>query len=82
MKGGVDLNGECWFGQSCGFSPALQERLAVRNFMDELRSSGADTGGPAPLTQSDRQAFGNQLDRFLVRHATRPNATTGKGPQA
>jgi uncharacterized protein YaiI (UPF0178 family) len=47
----------------------VRERLAIRNFMDELRGSGVDTGGPAPLNQSDRQAFANQLDRFLARHA-------------
>ena len=46
----------------------IRERLAMRNFMDQLRSSGVDTGGPSRLTQSDRQAFANQLDRFLTRH--------------
>ena len=46
----------------------IRERLTMRNFMDQLRSSGVDTGGPSRLTQSDRQAFANQLDRFLTRH--------------
>jgi uncharacterized protein YaiI (UPF0178 family) len=50
----------------------IRERLAMRNFMDELRSAGVDTGGPAPLGQADRQAFANQLDRLLAR---RPRAT-------
>ncbi|AKH22263.1 YaiI/YqxD family protein [Sedimenticola thiotaurini] len=45
----------------------IRERLAMRNFMDELRSSGVNTGGPPALDKSDRQAFANQLDRFLVR---------------
>ncbi len=45
----------------------IQERLTMRNFMDELRSSGVNTGGPATLGQNDRQAFANQLDRFLAR---------------
>ncbi|MBS4096005.1 MAG: YaiI/YqxD family protein [Sulfuricella sp.] len=44
----------------------IRERLALRNFMDEMRGSGIDTGGPPPLNQSDRQAFANQLDRFLA----------------
>jgi uncharacterized protein len=44
----------------------IRERLALRNFMDELRSGGIDTGGPPALHQRDRQAFANQLDRFLT----------------
>ncbi len=39
--------------------------LALRNFMDDLRSSGVQTGGPPPLSHADRQAFARQLDRFL-----------------
>jgi hypothetical protein len=38
----------------------------MRDFMDTLRSSGVDTGGPASFSQSDRKAFANQLDRLLV----------------
>ncbi|MDX8400097.1 MAG: YaiI/YqxD family protein [Gallionellaceae bacterium] len=45
----------------------IQERLSMRDFMDSLRSSGVDTGGPPALSQSDRQQFANQLDRFLVK---------------
>ncbi|MCB4361513.1 YaiI/YqxD family protein [Quatrionicoccus australiensis] len=45
----------------------IRERLAMRNFMEELRSAGVDTGGPAAFGQADRQAFANQLDRFLAR---------------
>jgi uncharacterized protein YaiI (UPF0178 family) len=48
----------------------IRERLALRDFMDELRGSGVQTGGPAALNHGDRQAFANQLDRFLARHAT------------
>lgn len=43
----------------------IQERLTMRNFMDELRSAGVDTGGPPTIGHKDRQAFANQLDRFL-----------------
>ena len=46
----------------------IEERLTMRNFMDELRGSGVNTGGPATLNQKDRQAFANQLDKFLARH--------------
>ncbi len=45
----------------------IRERLAMRNFMEELRSAGVDTGGPAAFGQADRQAFANQLDRFLAK---------------
>ena len=46
----------------------IKARLSMRNFMDELRGSGVNTGGPPPLSQNDRQAFANQLDRFLAQH--------------
>jgi uncharacterized protein YaiI (UPF0178 family) len=46
----------------------IAERLTMRNFMDELRETGVNTGGPATLSQKDRQAFANGLDRFLARH--------------
>lgn len=49
----------------------IQERLSMRNFMDSLRSSGVETGGPPALSQSDRQAFANQLDKFLAKRSVR-----------
>jgi len=45
----------------------IRERLTMRNFMDGLRGSGVETGGPPALSQSDRQTFANQLDRFLAK---------------
>jgi uncharacterized protein YaiI (UPF0178 family) len=45
----------------------IRERLNMRDFMDQLRSTGVQTGGPSVLSLSDRQAFANQLDRFLNR---------------
>jgi hypothetical protein len=45
----------------------IRERLTLRNFMSELRDSGVQTGGPAALSQADRQAFANHLDRFLAK---------------
>ena len=45
----------------------VQERLAMRNLMQALRSGGELIGGPAPFRQSDKHLFANQLDRFLAR---------------
>lgn len=45
----------------------VRERLGLRDMMDELRSSGVVTGGPPALSNSDRQAFANQLDRLLAK---------------
>ena len=44
----------------------IRERLNMRDFMDTMRGSGMATGGPPPLSQSDRQAFANQLDRWVA----------------
>jgi uncharacterized protein len=48
----------------------IQQRLTMRNFMEELRSAGVDTGGPSALHPRDKQAFANQLDRWLAQHAS------------
>ena len=50
----------------------IQERLTMREVMDQLRSSGVETGGPAPYTPNDSKAFAGQLDRFLARHGASP----------
>ena len=47
----------------------IRERLGMRNLMDELRGIGVQTGGPSPLSKSDRQAFANQLDKLLARYS-------------
>ena len=44
----------------------IRQRLNMRDFMDTLRSSGVDTGGPSSFSQKDRQAFANQLDRLMA----------------
>jgi hypothetical protein len=64
-KGGHALNprGELYTTDN------IKARLTMRDFMETLRSSGVDTGGPPPLSQSDRQSFANQLDKFLTRQA-------------
>jgi uncharacterized protein YaiI (UPF0178 family) len=68
-KGGVALNprGELYTEEN------VAEALAYRNLMDELRSTGMETGGPASFSKSDRQAFANQLDRLLSNRAAEPN---------
>jgi hypothetical protein len=62
-QGGYALNprGELYSASN------IRERLSLRNFMEGLRSSGVETGGPAALSSRDREAFANQLDRFLAR---------------
>jgi len=64
QRGGHALNprGELYTKDS------IQERLTMRNFMEDLRASGVETGGPTTLNQKDRQIFANQLDKFLARH--------------
>ncbi len=44
----------------------IRERLAVRDFLEELRGTGVNTGGPPPLGLTERQAFANALDRLLA----------------
>lgn len=63
-KGGYALNhrGELYTSEN------IKECLNMRDFMDSLRSSGIETRGPSALNKSDRQAFANQLDKFLSSH--------------
>lgn len=63
-KGGLALNprGELYSVEN------IKSRLSMRDFLDTLRSSGIDTGGPAPFSKSDRQDFANMLDRLLRKH--------------
>lgn len=69
-KGGHALNprGELYTPDN------IKARLSMRDFMDTLRSSGINTGGPAALSQGDRQAFANNLDK-LLRQYTKDNNT-------
>ncbi|WP_305804569.1 YaiI/YqxD family protein [Stenotrophomonas sp. YIM B06876] len=61
-KGGIALNprGELYTANN------MAERLSMRNFLEELRGSGVQTGGPAAFHARDRLAFANQLDRWLA----------------
>jgi uncharacterized protein YaiI (UPF0178 family) len=45
----------------------IRARLNMRDFLDTMRASGEHTGGPPPLSQRDRQAFANHLDRILAK---------------
>jgi uncharacterized protein len=56
----IDPRGELYTETNIG------ERLAVRNLLDELRGGGHVGGGPSNFTAKDRQAFANQLDRWLT----------------
>lgn len=62
-KGGQALNprGELYTDGNVG------ERLAVRNMLDDLRGGGQITGGPSNFNAKDKQAFANQLDRWLTK---------------
>lgn len=44
----------------------IKQRLNIRDFMDTMRASGVQTGGPPPLSQADKQQFANHLDRILT----------------
>lgn len=47
----------------------IRARLNMRDFLDTMRSSGVDMrGGPAPFGQREKQAFANNLDRFLTKY--------------
>lgn len=52
----------------------VRSRLNMRDFLDTLRASGIQTGGPPALSQADRKAFAGHLDRFLAR-ATRAGSS-------
>ncbi|PKO74044.1 MAG: YaiI/YqxD family protein [Betaproteobacteria bacterium HGW-Betaproteobacteria-15] len=69
-KGGHALNPRGEFYSASN----IQERLAMRNFMEELRGSGVNISGPSSFSQSDRQAFAAELDRFLTRLSKTPSS--------
>jgi uncharacterized protein len=49
----------------------IKARLTMRDFMDTLRSSGIDTGGPSAFNKADRKSFADQLDKFLSKEMKR-----------
>jgi uncharacterized protein YaiI (UPF0178 family) len=62
-KGGVALSprGELHSADN------IKARLNMRDFMDTMRASGVQTGGPPALNQADRKTFADNLDRILAR---------------
>lgn len=67
-KGGLALDPRGnWFTRE-----NIEERLSVRDMMDQLRNAGIETGGPAPFGPRDSKSFAGQLDRFLARHRAPP----------
>ena len=77
-KGGLALNprGEFYTNDN------IAQMLTMRAFMEELRSGGVDTGGPAPFSQADRQSFANTLDRHLAKVKAASLRGPGPGPAA
>ena len=61
-KGGhaLDPRGEMYSAET------IHARLTMRDFMDTLRASGVDTGGPSALSQRDRQLFAKHLDYYFT----------------
>lgn len=57
----LDPRGELYTEANIG------ERLSIRDFMDGLRSTGVDTGGPGAYGEREKRAFANALDRTLTR---------------
>lgn len=51
----------------------IRAKLNMRDFMETMRSSGVDTGGAPPLSQTDKQQFANQLDRWVVKATAQAN---------
>jgi hypothetical protein len=45
----------------------VKSRLNIRDFMDTMRASGVQTGGPPPLGQQEKQTFVNELDKYLTK---------------
>ncbi|MFP6806496.1 MAG: YaiI/YqxD family protein [Pseudomonadales bacterium] len=45
----------------------IKPRLNIRDFLDTMRSSGINTGGPPPLSQTDRRNFANHFDKILAK---------------
>jgi len=51
----------------------IQAKLTMRDFMETLRASGVETGGPSALSQRDRQLFAKHLEYYLLTLAKQKN---------
>jgi len=47
----------------------IKAKLTMRDFLDTLRGSGEQSGGPPPFSQTDRREFANQIDRLVAKPA-------------
>ena len=45
----------------------IRQRLNMRDFMETLRNSGVQTGGPGAMNHADRQTFANKLDQWIAK---------------
>ena len=72
-KGGYALNPRGDFYTK----DTIAQQLTMRAFMEELRGSGVDTGGPAAFSQADSRNFANALDRQLARSGVRAPVAKG-----
>jgi uncharacterized protein YaiI (UPF0178 family) len=52
----------------------------MRSMLDQLRSSGVDTGGPSAFSQRDSKSFAGELDRWLARQRPQPDASAPQSP--
>ena len=79
ITGDIPLAAEVIEKGACALNPRgelytvenIRSRLNMRDFMDTLRASGINSGGPPTLSKSDRQAFANELDKILTRYAVK-----------
>jgi len=70
----IPLADEVLTNGGCALSPRgelftkenIKAKLNMRDFMDTMRSSGVQTGGPSSLSQGDRKAFADHLDKWLL----------------
>ena len=74
-RGGTALNPRGTFYDA----ENIAQHLSQRNRSEELRATGAISGGPPPLSKAEIQAFANQLDRFLTRFAAKPDVSSKSG---
>jgi hypothetical protein len=72
-KGGHALNprGELYTQDN------IRERLQTRDFLEKLRETGVQTGGPAAFDNTDRKRFADTLDRFLAKE--KPGSPLARG---
>ena len=79
ITGDIPLAAEVIAGKGQALNPRgliytkenIADKLGMRDFMDNLRASGIETGGPLPLNKKDQQNFANALDRILTRYKNR-----------